>query len=117
MRTAYFNMQCNIYSEFITVILTCPAPRIEAPCQTQSAINTKFAAWIATASGSGGCNGSLTHSAATAPPSSGGSTTVTFTYTSSCAPLISTCTATFTVSAPATITLSQPKRMWWLQRK
>jgi len=36
------------------VILTCPAPRIEAPCQTQSAINTKFAAWIATASGSGG---------------------------------------------------------------
>jgi hypothetical protein len=80
------------------VVLTCPTNQEEAFGQTQAAINAKFATWLATATASGGCNGVLTNNNTGAPPASGGATTVTFTYTSSCAPLTTTCQATFTVS-------------------
>jgi hypothetical protein len=72
--------------------------------QTQAAVNAAFAAWLATASGTGGCNGVLTNNNSGAPAAGGGSTTVTFTYTSSCAPLTTTCQATFTVLPPVSLT-------------
>ncbi|MFZ9388498.1 MAG: hypothetical protein ACO25B_11525, partial [Chitinophagaceae bacterium] len=90
------------------VILTCPVNTTVAACQTQTAVNAQFAAWLATASGSGGCNGVLTNNNTGAPSACGGSTTVTFTYTSSCAPTTTTCTATFTVTAPPPVTLTCP---------
>jgi Secretion system C-terminal sorting domain len=43
-----------------------------------------------------------------APSACGGSTTVVFTYTSSCAPTTTTCTATFSVAAPPTVVLTCP---------
>jgi hypothetical protein len=91
-----------------TVVLTCPTTTTVAACQTQAAIDAAFTAWLATASASGGCNGSLTNNSTVAPSSCGGSTTVTFTYTSSCAPLSSSCSATFTVAAPAVVVLTCP---------
>ena len=83
------------------VVLTCPVNTSTAGGQTQAAVNAAFAAWLATASGTGGCNGVLTNNNSGAPPAGGGSTTVTFTYTSSCAPLTTTCQATFTVLPPS----------------
>jgi hypothetical protein len=91
-----------------TVVLTCPTNTTAAACQTQAAVNTAFAAWLATASASGGCNGVLTNNNTGAPSACGGSTTVTFTYTSSCAPLTTTCQATFTVAAAPTVVLTCP---------
>ncbi len=88
-----------------TIVLTCPINTTAAACQTQAAINTAFSTWLATASGTGGCNGVLANNNTGAPPACGGSTTVTFTYTSTCAPLTTTCTATFTVAAPGPFTL------------
>ena len=90
------------------VVLTCPVNTTTASCQTQAAVNTAFATWLATASASGGCNGVLTNNNTGAPPACGGSTTVTFTYTSSCAPLTTTCQATFTVAAAPTVVLTCP---------
>ncbi|MBK8565493.1 MAG: DUF11 domain-containing protein, partial [Saprospiraceae bacterium] len=87
-----------------SVVLTCPINLTSAACQTQAAVDAAFATWLATASASGGCNGALSNNNTGAPPACGGSTTVTFTYTSSCAPLTTTCNATFTVSAPASPT-------------
>ena len=91
-----------------TVVLTCPVNTTTAVCQTQAAVNTAFAAWLATASASGGCNGVLTNNNTGAPSNCGGSTTVTFTYTSTCAPLTTTCQATFTVPASPTVVLACP---------
>src|SRR5262245_17869123 len=90
------------------VTLTCPVNTTTSACQTQAAVNTAFIAWLATASGTGGCNGILTNNNTGAPSSCGGATTVTFTYTSTCAPLTTTCQATFTVTAPPTVTLTCP---------
>ncbi|MFN4256184.1 MAG: HYR domain-containing protein, partial [Saprospiraceae bacterium] len=83
------------------VILICPTPTTVAACQTQAAVDNAFSTWLATASASGGCDGMLSNNNTGAPPACGGSTTVTFTYTSSCPPLMTTCQATFTVPAPA----------------
>ncbi|MCX6319275.1 MAG: nuclease [Bacteroidetes bacterium] len=89
-------------------VLTCPLNTTVAACQTQSAVNTAFANWLATASGSGGINGVLTNNNTGAPSACGGSTTVTFTYTNDCSPTTQTCTATFTVTPPATVVLTCP---------
>jgi hypothetical protein len=84
--------------------LTCPANVSEAACQTQAQINTKFAAWLSSVSTTGGCNPVVTNNNSGAPNFCGGTTTVIFTVTSSCASS-STCSATFTVlSSPITIT-------------
>jgi hypothetical protein len=91
-----------------TVVLTCPTNTTAAACQTQAAVNTAFATWLASASASGGCNGVLTNNNTGAPSACGGSTTVTFTYTSSCAPTTTNCQATFTVAAPPTVLLTCP---------
>jgi hypothetical protein len=90
------------------VSLTCPVNTNTAACQTQAAVNSAFSAWLATASGTGGCNGILTNNNTGAPSACGGSTTVTFTYTSTCTPLTTTCEATFTVLAPSLVTLTCP---------
>ena len=90
-----FQINCPI----LPVVLTCPVNQTEAVGQTQAAINFAFATWLGTASGSGGCNGDLTNNNVGAPPATGGSTTVTFTYTSTCAPLTTSCQATFSVEA------------------
>ena len=91
-----------------TTVLTCPVNTTTTACQTQAAVNTAFAAWLATVSSSGGCNGILTNNNTGAPSACGGSTTVTFTYTSTCAPLTTTCQATFAVPAPTTVILTCP---------
>jgi hypothetical protein len=91
------------------VSLTCPVNTTTSACLTQAQANTAFSAWLATASGSGGCNAVLTNNHTGAPTVCvGGSTTVTFTYTSSCAPFITTCQATFTVPAPSAVVLTCP---------
>ncbi|MBK8567221.1 MAG: hypothetical protein IPN76_28830 [Saprospiraceae bacterium] len=91
-----------------TIVLNCPVNTTVVSCQTQAAVNTAFAAWLSTASVTGGCNGVLTNNNTGAPPACGGSTTVTFTYTSSCAPLTTTCQATFTVTSAQNVVLNCP---------
>src|SRR4029453_4406046 len=56
---------------------------------------------------SGGCNVTVTNNAPAAPSACGGTASVTWTATSSCAPNV-TATATFTVPAAATVTLTAP---------
>ncbi len=89
------------------VVLNCPAPGFTGACQSQAAVNAAFNAWLATATASGGCNGVLTNDGM-APPSCGGTASVTFTYTSTCAPFITTCLSTFTVASPPTVVLNCP---------
>ena len=82
--------------EVAVPVLTCPTS-IEIPAnQTQAAVDQAFAAWLATATASGGCNGVLTNNSQGAPSFCGGTTTVTFTYDTSCSE-DATCQATFTV--------------------
>src|SRR6185503_17049921 len=91
------------------VTLTCPTPRVEESCQTQTAINTKFAAWLLTVQSGGGCGRVVTTNPATpvAPNACGGSITVTWTATSDCeAP--KSCSSTFTVTAAPAVTLTCP---------
>ncbi len=91
-----------------TVVLSCPVNTSAAACQTQAAVNTAFANWLATASASGGCNGVFSNNNTGAPSACGGSTTVTFTYTTaSCSPAVS-CNATFTVANPPAVTITCP---------
>ena len=93
-----------------TVVLTCPQNLTLAIGQTQTAVSTAFAAWLATANASGGCNGVLTNNN-TGAPACGVTTTVIFTYTSSCEPFTSTCSATFTV--PPCVTLEGCTLGYW----
>lgn len=84
--------------------MTCPVNVTEAACQTQAQINNKFATWLSTVNTTGGCNPVVTNNNSGAPNFCGGTTTVVFTVTSSCAGA-STCSATFTVlSSPLTVT-------------
>lgn len=81
------------------VVFTCGNDKTENACQSQTAIQDSYDAWLLTTTASGGCNGSLTNNAPpSAPLACGGSVAVTWTYTSSCAPLTTTCTKTFTVT-------------------
>ena len=93
------------------VVLNCPSSTTTTACQTQSAVNNAFSLWLLTASSTGGCNGVLSNNNVAqggAPPACGGSRTVTFTYTSTCLPLTTTCQATFTVPAAPTVSLTCP---------
>ncbi|MBK7302590.1 MAG: hypothetical protein IPI90_04915 [Saprospiraceae bacterium] len=90
------------------VMLTCPANVTEAACQTQAQIDTKFNAWLGTASFSGGCNAMLSNNnSGPAPDHCGGSKSVTYTVTSDCEPNV-TCTATFTVDPAPPVMLTCP---------
>lgn len=84
------------------VILNCPMDREEAAGQTQAAIDIKFAAWLASASFTGGCNPFFSNNNSGAPPSTGGSTDVTFEVKSSCEST-KTCSSNFTVKFPNSI--------------
>jgi hypothetical protein len=86
------------------VVLTCPVKMQIDEEQTPEQISAAFTAWLATASASGGCNGVLSNNS-TGAPACGNTTMVTFTYTSTCEPFITTCTATFT--APPCISNTQ----------
>jgi|GEM_PF-3961311 len=92
--------------DYRAIELTCPAASIEAACQTQAVINAKYATWLATVKAGGGCNGVLTNNSIGAPSSCGGSVTVTFTYSSTCAPTTTTCSSTFTVLTDAGPTIA-----------
>ncbi|MCC6816753.1 MAG: hypothetical protein IT267_10100, partial [Saprospiraceae bacterium] len=91
-----------------TVVLTCPSNKTEAACQTQTAINSAYSSWLATASFTGGCNTNFTNNSTGAPDKCGGTKTVTFTVTSTCTPLSTTCSATFTVTAATAVVLTCP---------
>jgi Secretion system C-terminal sorting domain len=84
------------------VVMNCPANTTVDPCLTQAQVNAAYAAWLATATASGGCGGVLTINAPPAPTICNATSvtrTVTFTYTNSCAPFTTTCTATFSLPA------------------
>ena len=91
-----------------TVVLNCPTSTSTTACQSQTAVNDAYAAWLATASGTGGCNGNLTNNSTGAPLACGGAKTVTFTYTNSCSQTPSTCQATFTVPNLPGVVLTCP---------
>jgi len=78
-------------------VLTCPANIVIDAGQTQAQIATAYAAWLASATASGGCNGLLTNNCNGTVPLCGETRTVVFIYTTSCEPFTTTCTATFTV--------------------
>src|SRR5678815_1946921 len=79
------------------VVLNCPVSTTVTSCQTQGQVDAAFAAWLATATNSGGCNATRTNNNTTAPPACGGTRNVTFTVTSSCQSPV-TCSASFTVT-------------------
>ncbi|MBK7809672.1 MAG: hypothetical protein IPI50_00290 [Saprospiraceae bacterium] len=89
------------------VNLTCPINTTSSNCPTQAQLDTEFAAWLNTASFTGGCNASLSNNNTGAPPICGGMTTVVFTVTSSCGNSV-TCSATFTVPTPAPVMFTCP---------
>ena len=90
------------------VVLTCAVSTTVAAGQTQGAVDAEYAAWLATATASGGCNrGPVTNDGGSAPNACGGSKTVTFSVTSSCEG-VKTCSATFTVTAQTPVSLTCP---------
>ena len=91
-----------------SVLLSCPINTTVAACQSQSAVDAAFASWLATASATGGCNGVLTNDNTGAPSACGGTTTVTFTYMSTCGVPITTCQASFGVVPALPIILNCP---------
>lgn len=90
-----------------SVTLNCPFSKTENACQTQSAIDDKFASWIATSSFSGGCDPVLSNDNQGAPSACGGSSKVTFAVISNCDPP-ATCSANFTVLPAPFISLYCP---------
>jgi Concanavalin A-like lectin/glucanases superfamily/Right handed beta helix region len=103
----FFALSYSSYTQ--TVTLTCPTNTTTPACQSSSAVLNAFNAWLNTASASGGCNGVLTNNSSMgAPNACGGAVTVTFTYTSTCAPFLTTCNATFTVANPPSVNLTCP---------
>src|SRR5438034_4869424 len=92
----------------LVVSLRRPTRTTLSPYTTLYGFNTAFTTWLATASSSGGCNGSRSNGNAGVSNACGRSTTVTFTYTSSSAPTITTCAATFAVAAAPAVSLTCP---------
>ena len=95
------------------VNLNCAVDKTEAACQTQTAINTSYNAWLASVTASG-CSGTLSNNSTGTPAATGGSKTVTFTYhQTACSNQATntTCTATFTVSTCTTGSIGD--RVWY----
>ncbi len=86
--------------------LTCPTTANEASCQTQEAIDAKFATWLGTVTYDGPGSITMDPLVPVAPSACGGSTSVTFTVTDECA-VPKTCTATFNVAAPPAVVVTQ----------
>src|SRR6185295_3532602 len=72
----------------------------------QSAADDAFAAWLATASVSGGCSPTSTPSTTTGPAYCGGSVTVTWTIEDHCY-AGSSYSATFTITAPDAVVVTE----------
>ncbi|MBK8449459.1 MAG: hypothetical protein IPL42_05295 [Saprospiraceae bacterium] len=89
------------------VTLTCAVNQTELACQTQGAIDAKFATWLATATFTGGCNAMISNNAGAAPNACGGTVTVTFTVTSTC-DVNKTCSAIFAVVTAPVVVLTCP---------
>ncbi len=89
-------------------VLTCPANITELECQTQAQIDVKFNEWKNSASYTGGCNSVLSSGSSSAPNKCGGRTRLTFTLTNTCAPITTTCNATFSVNSPIEIQAKCP---------
>jgi hypothetical protein len=89
------------------VVLTAPEPENEVACQTQSAIDGKFAAWLDEVSYSGGCNLDVTNDAGSAPSACGGSAIVTWTAESDCQADVMT-SSSFTVAPAPDLSVSCP---------
>jgi uncharacterized repeat protein (TIGR01451 family) len=94
--------------DYSLVVLNCPASQNESSCQLQSTINTKYAAWLASVTAAGGCDGVLTNNGSGIPSACGASKTVTFTYTGTCIPFTTTCSSVFTVASPSAVVLNCP---------
>ena len=92
--------------DYRAISLTCPASSNQASCQSQATIDAAYAAWLSSVSAGGGCNGVLTNNSTGAPSACGGSKTVIFTYTSTCAPFTTTCSSSFTVATDTPPTLT-----------
>ncbi|MBK9107817.1 MAG: hypothetical protein IPM92_05395 [Saprospiraceae bacterium] len=85
--------------------LTCATNNTQSACQSQSAINAAYTAWLVTTTFTGGCNATISNNGGRAPLACGGSKTVSWTVTSSCE-VDRTCSAIFTVTAAPTVTLN-----------
>ncbi|MCC6815948.1 MAG: T9SS type A sorting domain-containing protein, partial [Saprospiraceae bacterium] len=87
--------------------ISCPNNVTEASCQTQASIDSKFGAWINSASFSGGCSPVLSNNNSGNPNACGDFKSVMFTLTSSCENP-KTCVATFTVTNAPTLSVTCP---------
>ncbi|MBK7880309.1 MAG: DUF11 domain-containing protein [Saprospiraceae bacterium] len=92
--------------DYRLVTLNCPVAQVEVACQTQTSINSKFATWLTSVTAGGGCNGTLSNNNSGNPSACGAAKTVTFTWTSSCAPTRTSCSSTFTVTAASQVVLN-----------
>jgi hypothetical protein len=85
--------------------ISCPSSITVNACQTQAEVNIAFANWLATVTSSGGIV-TTTPANPTAPPACGGSVTVEWKVTGTCAS--KTCGATFTVASAGNIIIDCP---------
>jgi hypothetical protein len=98
------------------VVMNCGNNVTIPACSTQAQVNAAYAAFLASTTASGGCNGVLTNNCPTPPSACGGFRDVTWTYTVSntCGTLPAgcnsngqiTCTRRFTVASPAPVSIS-----------
>jgi hypothetical protein len=84
--------------DYRCVEINCPDPSVQPGCLTQAQVDAIYNNWVVRGSGGGGCIGNLSHTNPGPPNKCGGTVTVTYTYTSTCAPSISTCSSTLTVA-------------------
>ena len=92
------------------IIINCPKDTITDACLTQAEVDGIYALWVAGFTTSGGCNPMESFSPAvpaTAPDvTTGGSYTVMYTVTGDCDS--KSCTSSFTVPTPMTLTVTCP---------
>jgi len=90
-----------------TVNFSCGTSVTMSSCSS-SAIGSAYTTFLTSTTGSGGCNGSFTTTAPNNPPGiCGGTVTATWTYVTDCS--MNSCSRTFTVNAPATVTVTCPQ--------
>src|SRR5215213_7960842 len=85
--------------------VNCPSNTTVNACQTQTQVNAAFANWLASVTSSGGTV-TTTPVNPVAPPACGGTVTVEWTVTGTCASKI--CSATFTVASAGNIIIHCP---------
>ncbi len=91
-----------------TLTISCPNSTTAPACQSQSDINSAFAAWKGSFSYNGGCGTTATNlSGYNAPLACGGSVTITYSASDNCGQTQSS-TKTFTVQQAPTLTISCP---------